>query len=80
MLFDLRPKEKRGDLFDREKELDAIVRGLECHPIVLVLGPRRVGKTSLIRVAVGEASTRHVILDVRSLYFEHGPVPKSVLA
>ena len=80
MLFDLRPKERRGDLFDRERELEALVRGLERHPIVLVLGPRRVGKTSLIRVAVGEASARHVILDVRSLYFEHGPVPKSVLA
>ncbi len=80
MLFDLRPKERREDLFDREEELGLLVRGLRDYPIVLVLGPRRVGKTSLIKVSMGMHSGRHTMLDVRALYFEHGPVPKSVLA
>lgn len=50
MLFDLRPKSSRVELFDRENELrvlDSIAsRG---EPLVLVLGIRRIGKTSLLK-------------------------------
>ena len=50
MLFDLRPKSSRRELFDRERELEvldgAASRG---DPLVLVLGIRRIGKTSLLK-------------------------------
>ncbi len=50
MLFDPRPKTSRRDLFNREEELalldNAARRG---EPLILVLGIRRVGKTSLLR-------------------------------
>ncbi|MCS7384425.1 MAG: ATP-binding protein, partial [archaeon GB-1867-097] len=50
MLFDLRPKSSRRDLFNRELELkfldDAAGRG---DPLILVLGIRRIGKTSILR-------------------------------
>jgi len=50
MLFDLRPKSSRKDLFNREGELefldDAVERG---DSLILVLGIRRIGKTSLLK-------------------------------
>jgi len=50
VLFDLRPKSSRRELFDRERELEvldgAASRG---DPLVLVLGIRRIGKTSLLK-------------------------------
>lgn len=50
MLFDLRPKSSRSELFNREEELSvldaAISRG---DPLVIVLGIRRIGKTSLLK-------------------------------
>ena len=50
MLFDPRPKTSRHDLFDRERELEVLDRAAERgEPLVLVLGIRRIGKTSLLR-------------------------------
>jgi len=50
VLFDLRPKSSRRELFDRERELGvldgAASRG---DPLVLVLGIKRIGKTSLLK-------------------------------
>ncbi|MGC8933410.1 MAG: hypothetical protein ACP5LQ_09040 [Candidatus Methanodesulfokora sp.] len=37
MLFDERPKEKREDLYDREKELEEIKKSLG-RPLVLLTG------------------------------------------
>ena len=49
-MFDPRPKSSRRELFDRERELkildSAAGRGV---PLVLVLGIRRIGKTSLLK-------------------------------
>jgi AAA+ ATPase superfamily predicted ATPase len=50
-LFNLNPKESPKELFGREKELDEIVRLIKARRWVAVLGPRMVGKTSLIKVA-----------------------------
>jgi len=50
-LFDLNPKESPKELFAREKELDELVRLVEARRWVALLGPRMVGKTSLIKVA-----------------------------
>jgi AAA+ ATPase superfamily predicted ATPase len=51
MLFDLTPKDSPEDLFGREKELTELVRLIEAGRWVTVLGPRMVGKTSLIKAA-----------------------------
>jgi len=64
VLFDLLPKEDRNDLSDREEELNKL-KGLEglYSPITLVLGFRRTGKSSLIKVALKESEFSNFLLD-----------------
>jgi AAA+ ATPase superfamily predicted ATPase len=50
-LFNLNPKESPRELFGREKEIDELIRLIKARRWVAVLGPRMVGKTSLIKVA-----------------------------
>ena len=52
MYSDPRVKERVKDLYDREKELLAVLRSIEETPITVVLGPRRVGKSSIIKTAL----------------------------
>ena len=59
MYFDLKPKEGKSELFGREQEVDKLLGCLESGNWVAVLGPRMVGKTSLIKVALGELRSRH---------------------
>lgn len=54
MLFDLRPKEKLGDLFDRREEYDELSRLVNAGSWVAVLGKRMTGKTSLIKTYAKE--------------------------
>jgi AAA+ ATPase superfamily predicted ATPase len=50
LLFDLRPKKSRKELFDRRKELEWLDKKVdEAAPLILVTGLRRVGKTSLLK-------------------------------
>lgn len=49
MLFDLKPKDTAAELFGREAELDRMVELLKAGNWVVVVGPRMVGKTSLIK-------------------------------
>ncbi len=48
MLFDLKPKESRRDLFGRDEEFSELVRLVESGVWVVVLGKRMTGKTSLV--------------------------------
>lgn len=50
-LFNLNPKESPKELFGREKELDELVRLIKAKRWVAILGPRMVGKTSLVKAA-----------------------------
>lgn len=50
-LFDLAPKESASSLFGRDRELAELVRLVEARRWVVVLGPRMVGKTSLVKAA-----------------------------
>lgn len=50
-LFDLPPKDSSKALFGRERELDELVRLVDAGRWVVVLGPRMVGKTSLLKAA-----------------------------
>ncbi|MEM4172748.1 MAG: ATP-binding protein [Candidatus Caldarchaeum sp.] len=62
------PKTDRRDLYDREKELSQLVDALRGRDrLIVVTGIRRIGKTSLIRVAVKESKLPCVYLDLRRL-------------
>jgi predicted AAA+ superfamily ATPase len=47
-LFNLNPKEFPRELFGREKGLDELVRLVKARRWIAILGPRMIGKTSLI--------------------------------
>lgn len=63
MIFDPVPKESRKDFFDREEEIEKI-KSLS-SPITLVLGLRRTGKSSVIRIALSELDLPYVYVDLR---------------
>jgi len=80
LLFDLQPKTKREDLYDRENELSEFKEALKLgERLVLLLGIRRLGKSSLLNVALSESEHPHAKIDVRSMYFTHGSVPQEIL-
>lgn len=72
MLFDLRPKDNKVNLFDREDELSRIIDYVSRLnvPITIVLGLRRVGKSSLILVALKELNMPAIYIDLRK-FEEH---------
>jgi uncharacterized protein len=47
--FDLAPKESPGTLFGRSREVEELTRLVEARRWAVVLGPRMVGKTSLVK-------------------------------
>jgi AAA+ ATPase superfamily predicted ATPase len=53
-LFDLNPKDSRADFYGQRDKIDEIVRLLKHRSWVVVLGPRMVGKTSIIKVAYND--------------------------
>ncbi len=77
MLFDLRPKEKREEIFDREKEFKELERSIERYPLTLLLGIRRVGKSSILRAYLNE--NPGILIDCRELYAESGHITKEDL-
>jgi hypothetical protein len=64
MLFDLRPKENKKDLFGRGEELQELEK-LVASEWVAIVGARMTGKTSLVKTFVAEKSRRG---DVMALY------------
>ncbi|GBC73845.1 hypothetical protein HRbin04_01252 [archaeon HR04] len=50
-LFSLHPKETTEDLFGREQEIKELINLVREKRWVAILGPRMVGKTSLIKAA-----------------------------
>jgi AAA+ ATPase superfamily predicted ATPase len=65
MLFSIKPKERRDELYDFEKELEELMKGIERSPITIVIGMRRTGKTSLLKVALNELGNPYIYLDTR---------------
>jgi len=75
LLFDIRPKISEEDLFNREKELNEILEALRLgEGIILVTGIRRIGKSSIVNVALRKSNLPYVIVDVRKIFFEYGNV------
>jgi hypothetical protein len=50
-LFSLNPKETPKELFGREEEIGELTRLIKAKRWIAILGPRMVGKTSLIKAA-----------------------------
>ncbi|MEM1581587.1 MAG: ATP-binding protein [Candidatus Bathyarchaeia archaeon] len=66
MLFDPRPKDRLEDLFDREREIEMLRNAIKT-PITLLLGVRRVGKTSLLKSFLNSLNAPSIYLDLRFL-------------
>jgi predicted AAA+ superfamily ATPase len=62
MLFSIKPKERRDELYDFEKELEELIKGIERSPITIVIGMRRTGKTSLLKVALNELGNPYIYI------------------
>ncbi|QIW25345.1 ATP-binding protein [Sulfolobus sp. S-194] len=68
MIFDERPKDNRKDLFDREIEIEKIEKAVTSRkPLILILGVRRIGKTSVLQTALNELNENWILLDCRKL-------------
>ncbi len=81
MLFDIHPKENRGDMYDREKELESLYNSLKQNErLVIIYGVRRTGKTSLMHVFLNQRHAMYVLLDLKQVYFDQGYVPQKALA
>lgn len=71
VLFDLRPKTSRKNLFDRVDELSTIDNAVERgYPLILVLGIRRIGKTSLVKAFLEKYDG--VYIDLRGVVGKSG--------
>ncbi|MEM2282702.1 MAG: hypothetical protein QXH26_04050, partial [Candidatus Hadarchaeales archaeon] len=64
MLFDERPKEDRRELFGRDKEVEELKRAAK-RPLVVLTGIRRIGKTSVLKVALKEMNRPSILIDAR---------------
>lgn len=64
-LFNTKPKTDPRYLYGREKELELLVQYLGQKDWVILLGPRRIGKTSLAKCAVTKLGCKSVLIDAR---------------
>ncbi len=71
MLFDERPKTRKEDLYDRDKEVEEL-KGNVGRPLIILTGIRRIGKTSILNVALSELDVPKVLIDARSLPKNYG--------
>lgn len=78
MLFDPEPKTRREDLYDRENELKSLLTYLKKERLIIIYGVRRVGKTSLLRVALNEGAIPYAYIDIRGMYDKSGNVSPSL--
>ena len=69
MLFREGPVDRPEELFDREEEFRDLRDALNSRRIVLLLGVRRVGKTSLARAATYDMA--RVYIDLREFEWRH---------
>lgn len=68
MLFDARPKNKRSDMYGRDKEIDDLRNYIENGvPGIIIKGDRRVGKTSILKTVLAENVEYSVYIDMRDL-------------
>ncbi|MDI6820305.1 MAG: ATP-binding protein [Candidatus Hodarchaeaceae archaeon] len=76
MLFDPEPKKDKKDFYNREAELQELLESIKREKFVVIQGIRRLGKSSLLNVALAESKHPFVRLDLREVYFTYGSVSK----
>jgi len=69
MYFDPQPKVKRVDLFNRDAELKQFFDAVAYASLVVIIGPRRTGKTSFMNIALMESGFPYISLDLRGLSY-----------
>jgi len=79
MLFDPEPKKRIEDFYDRELELREVLKSLQQEKLIVIQGMRRLGKSSLLNVALTQSKLPSIKLDLREIYFAHGSVSKFYL-
>jgi AAA+ ATPase superfamily predicted ATPase len=67
VLFDLAPKKCRRDFYNFDQELEQLHRFYLSGRVVAVLGPRRIGKTSLILTFLNEWRVPYIFIDCRKV-------------
>ncbi len=69
MLFDPAPKQRIEDFFDNEASISSLSSKLAEPKVraIVVLGPRRTGKTSLMRVTLAKTGLPNVFMDARAV-------------
>jgi len=67
MLFDIKPKRRREDLYNFDEEYNKFISILD-EPLIIVKGLRRTGKTSLILTALEETKSYYIFIDLREGY------------
>ena len=69
MLFDLKPKVNRSDLFDFDQEIDALTKFIKepSTRLIVIKGLRRTGKTSLILSTLNTLNVPYVFIDIREI-------------
>lgn len=67
MLFSTEPKNSIEDLFDREREVEKLKGSLK-ERMTLILGLRRVGKSSLVLSTLNSLDANFIFVDVRRAY------------
>lgn len=73
MLFDNRPKERIEDFYNFREELNKFIGYLkEGKPLILLLGLRRIGKTSLLKVGLNISGFPYAIVDLRGFEGKFG--------
>lgn len=68
----MEPKESPDELYDFEEELKRLEEGYKSARLVAVLGPRRTGKSSLLRTFLNGWGVPHIYIDARRAAIERG--------
>jgi len=69
MLFDIPVKERKEDLFNYRKEFNEFSEAIKSgERLIVIKGPRRVGKSSLMKVVFNELDTPKAWIDARKIY------------
>ncbi|MGC8949166.1 MAG: AAA family ATPase, partial [Thermoprotei archaeon] len=64
MLFDIKPKRSKKDLYNFDNELNLLLKSFDTQ-LIVVSGLRRTGKTSLVLTSLEESKKPYIFIDVR---------------
>jgi len=69
MLFDVQAKERKGDFYNYSEEMASLASAIGSgERLIVVKGPRRVGKTSLMKVAFNSLPAPKAWIDARKIF------------